>query len=381
MSRPRIAFLLLIAFVLPSSVALAQISAQPTTGLPSEMPTETNRPVSINGKVVLEDGTPAGEPVEVQRVCGNIVQGQAYSDSRGNFTILMDDKSNPAFQSASEGGGATQLGAQIGSHTSQTTRTQLWGCDIRAQLPGYTAGLVSLAGRDFSTPVNLNPIVLHRVGNAAGNSISATAALAPANARKEFDKARDDFSKKKFADADKHLAKAVEFYPNYASALDLRGREQRAQKLDAEAEKSFLAALKADEKYIPPYLHLAALNATRANWAEVLRLSNRAIELDPANYTEPYYYKTVAHLMLKQVPEAKQSVAKVLEMDNEHRFNRAELIMGNILRSEGDIAGASVHYRNYVKLEPKSPDAPNIQEYLASLDKKGAEPNSAPKSN
>src|SRR5437762_14032188 len=91
-----------------SIAAIAQISAQPTTNLPSQLPTETNRPVEISGHVVLDDGTPLTEPVEVQRVCGNIVRGEVYSDSHGNFTILLDDKSIPAFQSASEGGGRSE---------------------------------------------------------------------------------------------------------------------------------------------------------------------------------------------------------------------------------------------------------------------------------
>src|SRR6185369_9966304 len=126
--------------------AAAQISAQPTTNLPSSFPTEMNRPISISGQVVLEGGTPIAEPVEVQRICGNVVRGDAYSDSRGKFTILLDDKSTAAFQSASEGGGATEMGAQMGGRLSQTTRTQLWGCEIRAVLPGYLSGAISLAG-------------------------------------------------------------------------------------------------------------------------------------------------------------------------------------------------------------------------------------------
>src|SRR5205823_1265169 len=71
-----------------------------------------------------------------------------------------------------------------------------------------------------------------------------------------------------------------------------------------QAEASFLAAIAADEKYVPPYLHLAAIDATHAKWPEVIRLSDKAIELDATSYPDPYYFKTVAHVMLKQIPEA-----------------------------------------------------------------------------
>ena len=175
------------------------------------------------------------------------------------------------------------------------------------------------------------------------------------------------------------MAKAVELYPKYASAYDLRGREQRARRLDNEAEASFLAAIAADEKYVPPYLHLAAIDATHAKWPEVIRLSDKAIELDATSYPDPYYFKTVAHVMLKQIPEAKRSVGKVLDLDKEHRFPRAELIMGNILRSEGDIAGSAEHLRKYAHLDPSSAEAAAIRSYLDDLAKRNAETIATPK--
>lgn len=344
--------------------AMAQISAQPTTNLPSAYPTETNRPVTITGRIVLEDGTPLAEPVEVQRVCGNVVRGDVYSDSKGKFTVLLDDKSNQSFQSASEGGGVSTMGAQMGGRTSQTTRTQLWGCEVRAVLPGYVSSTISLEGMDFSVPVTLNPIVMRRTSNSAGNSISTVALKAPKDARGEFDKARDDFSNKKFESAEKHLTKAIEKYPSYASAYDLRGRALRAMQKNDEAEKDFTTAINADKDYIPPYLHLAALHATKGNWSEVVRLSNQAIALDARDYAEPYYFKCVAYLKLNNAKEAEQSLLKVLEIDKEHHFPRAELIMGNMLRAQHDEAGAKAHYENYVRYEPNGADAAKVQEYL-----------------
>jgi tetratricopeptide (TPR) repeat protein len=352
----------------------AQISAQPTTNRPSDLPTETRRPVSISGAVVLDDGSPLTEPVQVQRVCGNVVLGENDSDARGKFNIFIDDESSIGFQGASEGGGASTMGAQLGSRSSRTTRTQLWGCEIRALLPGYTAGSASLAGRDFSTPVTLANIVLHRIGGGAGPSISANDLQVPADARKEFEKGREDYFKKKYEDADKHLDKAVTIYPHYASALDLRGRAQRASRKNEEAEKSFLAAIEADEKFVAPYLHLAALCATSGKWPEVIAFSNKAIELDANTYTEPYYLKAVAQLMTKQVQQAKINISKVLEMDKEHRFPRAELMMGNILRSEGNDAAAAERLSNYLKIEPNSPDAAKIREYLASIQPEKSQP-------
>jgi tetratricopeptide (TPR) repeat protein len=348
-----------------SSSTFAQ-TAQPTTNLPSAFPTETRRPVSISGEVVLEDGSPLAEPVDLQRVCGNIVRGETTTDARGRFTIQMEENSTIGFQSASEGGGVTTMGAQMGNQSSQTTRTQLWGCEIRAVLPGYVSGSASLAGRDFSTPVSLGRIVLRRIGGNVGvsRSVSAIDLQAPDDARKEFEKAREDYFKKKYDDSNKHLDKAIKLYPKYASAHDLLGRTQRARRMDDLAESSFRAAIAADGKFVAPYLHLAALLATHGRWPEVIAASDKAIELDADGYAEPYYFKSVALLMAQRVPEAKISIGKVLEIDRDHRFPRAELMLGNILRSEGNAAAAE-HLRNYLKMEPNGPDAAKIQDYLA----------------
>jgi hypothetical protein len=128
MNRPKYSNVLILSLIpLLSIAAAAQISAQPTTNLPSGLPSETNRPVSISGRIVLEDGTALAEAVEVQRICGNVVKGDTFSDSQGKFIVFLDDRSTAAFQSASEGGGVTEMGAQMGGRSSQTTRTQLWG--------------------------------------------------------------------------------------------------------------------------------------------------------------------------------------------------------------------------------------------------------------
>jgi tetratricopeptide (TPR) repeat protein len=361
------------------TTALAQYSAQPSTNLPRQMPTELNRPVSINGQVVLEDGTPMPETVAILRVCGSLVHRETTTGVNGKFSVILSDtNTNGTLQGASEGGGTSEFGARVGGQISQTTRTQLWGCEIRASITGYLSTSVSLTGRDFSAPLNIGKIVLHNMNAAGGNSISLNSAKAPDNAKKELDKARTDFSKKNYSDAEKHLAKAVEMYPQYASAWELRGREQRLQKQDAEAEKSFLAAINGDEKYIPPYIQLTGLYAGRANWSEVLRLTSKVIELDPLNYPDAYFLNALGHYNLKQLPEAERSAQKAVEIDKEHRFPRAELLLGKILQVRGNDASAVAHLRTYIRLEPSSPEVPGIQEYFTKVEGQNAPPNMAP---
>jgi TolA-binding protein len=368
-----------------SGAALAQYSSQPSTNLPSSMPTETRRPASISGQVVLEDGTPAREPVEIIRVCGSMVRRETSSNEKGKYSIILDENStNKTLQGASEGGGTADFGARLGDRISTTTRTQLWGCEIRAALPGFTSSAVSLQGRDFSLPVTLPPIVLRRSTGVEGNSIGAISAInarAPEDARKEFEKGREEFLKKKYSDADKHLAKAIQLYPQYSMAMDLRGRTQRLLKQDPEAERSFLAAINVDEKFIPPYIQLAGLNASQARWDNVLLLTGKVIEFDPINYPDAYFLNAFAHFNRKEMAEAEASAKKAVEIDKQHHFPRAELLLGRILQAKGDNVAAAEHMRNYLKLEPTSSEAKSINEFLAKVEQENTNAKATPKAN
>ncbi len=371
-SKMCVGTLLAIVSVFFSIPAGAQFSAQPSTNLPSGMPTETRRPVNINGEVVLQDGTPLAEPVEIQRVCGNVVRRETSSDAKGKFSIVITEDSGIGYQEASEGGNAATMGAQIGGYTSQTTRTQLWGCEIRAVLPGYRSGSVSLAGRDFSLPVNIGKITLSPNTSSAGLSVSASDLKATSNARKEFEKGREAYFKKKYDDAEKHLNNAIKEFPGYVSALDLRGRVQRALKQDSLAEESFVAAVAADTKFMPAYLHLGALYSSQAKWHEAIEISNRAIAIDSENYAEPFYFDAMAYLMLNDLKQAQSYAERVIEMDKEHRFPRAELVLGNVFRARGNRVRAAEHLRNYLKYVPNGPEAANIRASAEELEKEGA---------
>jgi tetratricopeptide (TPR) repeat protein len=298
-----------------------------------------------------------------------MVRRETYTDAYGKFTISLDPNStNKTNQDASQGGGTGEFGASMGGWKSTTTRTVLWGCEIRASILDYTSSTVSLEGKDFSTPVDIGSIILRRNNSASqGNSISVTSMAAPDTARKEFDKGRSELSKKRLDKAEKHLLKATEIYPKYAAAWDLLGRTQRVQRQDDDAEKSFLAAIKADDKYVSPYLQLATLNAGRAKWPEVLSLTDKIVSLDGSGHPDAYFLNAIAHYNLKQMADAERSARKAVQTDKEHRFPRAELLLGNILRSKGEDADAADHLRTYVKLEPSSPEVPKIQIFLAKV--------------
>jgi len=137
--------------------------------------------------------------------------------------------------------------------------------------------MISLTGRHQMDNSEVGTLVLKKFGQVEGNSISVISLKAPDNAKKEYSKAREAMQKKKYDDVEKHAAKAVEIYPNYASAWQLRGEAQEQQQHNDEASKSFEAAINADDKYVSPYLHLAQIMGSKQDWKDVIRLTAKAI--------------------------------------------------------------------------------------------------------
>lgn len=338
---------------------------RPTIPNPSNNPNfEMTRPIFLRGRVVLDQGMRVTEPIAIQRVCNGAAHREGYTDSEGNFSIQVGDNSN--FQDASESG---VFGT--GRPTSVNPR-QLWNCELRAVLPGYSSSTISLAGRDFSDMGSVGNITLHRMGGVEGTSISITSLKAPDKAKHEYAKAIESYEKKKYPDAEKHLAKALEFYPQYATAWDLRGKEQQQQHQEDEAIKSYQAAIAADDKLVGPYIRLAALYSVKGNWAEVLRLTDRATALDPFSYPDAWLLKGAAQYNMKQFADAERSAAKALDLDKEHRFPRAELLMASLLQIKQNYPGAAEHFRNFLKLDPKAPEAAQINSFLAKYDQQTA---------
>ncbi|MCX6634869.1 MAG: hypothetical protein NT090_07275, partial [Acidobacteria bacterium] len=154
---------------------------------------EMRRPIFLSGKVVLDDGTPPPDSVVIERVCNGIARPEAYTDSKGRFSFQLGQNMNvmpdaSVGSSADSGvfGGSSRTQAGGGSGLSER---DLMGCELRANLPGFRSEVVNLAGRRVMDNPDVGTIILKRLANVEGMTISATTALAPKDARKSFDKA------------------------------------------------------------------------------------------------------------------------------------------------------------------------------------------------
>jgi hypothetical protein len=342
---------------------------------------DMERPVYLSGKVVLDDGTPPTDSVTMQLLCGGSPRNVGYTNTKGQFNVdLTDRNNNSRFTDASQAGGAwdgSGIGNTQNSNTSTGSLTQsrigskanFLGCELLAVLPGFRSDHVDLYNRRSMDNPEIGTLVLHRLANVQGFTISATTAMAPKDAKKAFDKGRNAQKKEKWDEAETEFQKAVDEYPKFASAwYELGVSQQKRNNLDA-ARKSYARSLEADSKFINPYGQLALLAVRDQKWGEVADTTARLLQLNPVDFPIDWYYNAVANFNLQKLDLAEKSAREGLSSDPAHRVPKLNHLLGVILAQKLDYAGAMDNLRAYLLLAPAATDIDLVKKQLAEVEK------------
>lgn len=336
---------------------------------------EMVRPMYLQGRVMMDDGTAPPEPVMLMLVCGGQPRPQGYSDSKGRFSVTLG-QNQQIFADASIGnindaGGIAMPGANRtgGAGRAGMSERQLMSCEFRADLAGYRSDIVNLAGRRLLDNPEIGTIVLHRLANVQGFTYSLTSANAPKDARKAYEKGQDLFKKKKFAEAEVQLQKAVDTYPKFAAAWYELGRSFEAQKKSDEARKAFEQAVGADSKFLGPHLSLLQMAVAQRDWGLIAERSDSVLKLNPFNYPQVWFFNSVANYNLKKLDVAEKSAREALKLDAEHRNPRIMNLLGVILSDKGDYPGALEQMKGYLSFAPNAPDIEAVKKQVAELER------------
>lgn len=243
------------------------------------------------------------------------------------------------------------------------------GCEIRAALAGFRSDVVSLATRREMDNPDVGTIVLHRMANVEGLTISATSAMAPKDARKAFEKGVERERKDKLDDAEKNFEKAVESYPKYAAAWNELGRIHEQRNETEDAKKAYQQALASDAKFVNPYEGMYRLAARESKWQEVADTSNRVIHLNPYDFPGAYFYNAVANLNLHNLDAAEKSAREAVKLDTRHQNPKTEHVLGIILAQKQDYSGAAEHLQAFLKLVPSGQESDQVKQQLAEVQK------------
>jgi len=356
---------------MPGTTRLPTDPTQQSTQFP-----DLERPIFLSGKVLLDDGTPAPTNIVILRVCGGATRPLAYTDSKGNFGVDLSHNTNvmpdASVSSADQfepwnSSGPSNRSNTLGSNRGPDQR--LSGCELRASLPGYRSDSIELTGRRFMDNPDIGTIVLHRLSNVEGSTISAISLRAPKDARKAYEKGLGASGKKKWGEAQAHFEQAVALYPQYADAWYELGMTFQEQNNTDQARKAFGKALEADSKFLKPYRQMTALAVREKKWEEVDQITGRLLRLDPVDFPDAYFFSSVARINLGSMDGAEQSAREGMRLDSNHRIPRLEHLLGLILADKRDYAGAAQMIRSYLQREPNASNVDEVRKQLDEIDR------------
>ncbi len=365
-----------------SLVAFAQ-GGRPTGGqgapasTPTRAPSMSSAPPSLNppdttmgqrafisGKVVLDDGTPLTESANIQTMCRGRRQTVAHTDLHGGFSFELGDQTTIA----AAGIGEADVDSIANPAGSSPSRREWRECELLADLPGFISQPIDLASRltNFES-TDIGRLVLHRMGQVEGLTISATSAMAPKDAQKAYQKGREKANKEKWDEAQELLNKAVEIYPKYATAWFDLGRVQMRTNQAVPARHSFEQAIVADPKYVNPYRGLAELDARQQQWPELVTVTVQLLALNPVNFPDAWLLNSLGNFYLHNLPEAEKSARQGLKVDDQHQVPKLEYLLGMILAQQHEYPEASLHIRNYLKQATQPTEVADAQKQLDEI--------------
>jgi tetratricopeptide (TPR) repeat protein len=324
---------------------------------PPSVPVTGSGSLFISGKVIVDDGTLLTDRAAIQSLCNGRTHVETYTDSKGYFSFEI--KSQNQNQNSVTGDDASdssqsvfaQAASQGAKANPDPVGNYLRNCQLQAALPGFTSGAVELAAKlsDIGS-TDVGTVVLHRMAQVEGFTLSVTTAQAPAKAKKEYDKGRDSQKKKKWDAAQESFQKAVEEYPKYAIAWYELGRVQTQKDDSAAARQSFHQAISADSTFVSPYHELTSLAAREQKWQEVVDTSAQLLKLNAFSFPEDWLLNAAGNYNLRNFDAVEKSALRGLEFDKQHQLPKLEYLLGLTLAQKHDYSGGLEHLRNYLRL-------------------------------
>jgi tetratricopeptide (TPR) repeat protein len=336
------------------------------------------RPIFISGKVALSDGTAPPDLVKIERVCNGTARVEARTDRKGRFSFELGRSLE--FQDASTngqdgfgGGGFGGSPGLVRGSNSSLRDNNLFGCELRASLPGYRSDSVSLANIHYMDNPDLGTIILHPIAKVDGLTVSATTALAPKDARKAYEKGLEAIAKKNPDEAQKNFEKAVALYPRYAAAWFALGQINEQREHAEEARKAYDQSMAADPKFVPPYERLSFMALKESKWQDLADTTDRMLQLNPYDYPSAYYLSSVANLQLQHLDVAEKNAREAIRLDPLKKNARAHYVLGLILAQKHEFTTSAASLHTFLDADPSAPDADFVRKQLEQVEAAAAE--------
>jgi tetratricopeptide (TPR) repeat protein len=199
-------------------------------------------------------------------------------------------------------------------------------------------------------------------------TVSATRLAVPGKATSEYQKGCGAFKSKKLPNAEEHLRKAIEVYPEYPAAWVVLGQVLQSEQKSDDAKQACAKAEAFDPGYVAAYLCLAEFAALDGDWTSLAKLSDQALAIDPIGNPYALYYAADAGLHFNQLTQAEMHAQAAVKLDEWHHLPELHILLAQIYQAAGNVAGEAVQLREYLKLAGNSTDAAKARGLLAKLE-------------
>ena len=308
--------------VLFVSTCLSQVF-NPNITNPSSTSFKGSQVTSISGVVVGSDGAPIPDArIELRNEnTGNTI-ASGYTNANGVFEFA-NLPSTPYEVVATAG--LTESHERVGPE-----------------------GLIGLRMRLNTT----NQMAAHADGTA---TVSVAEYKVPQKARDAFHKAEVALSKNKIEETSKYLAKALEIYPNYASALTLRG-VLSLDHADANAAlNDFDKAIHCDPSLALAYTAMTAALNQLNKFDDALRSADRAITLAPRSW-QSYFEMAKAYVGKADYQHALQQLTRAQSL-SPTEYAPIHLVRAHVMLALKQYGNAMNELQAFLTLAPQDPNS------------------------
>ncbi len=197
-------------------------------------------------------------------------------------------------------------------------------------------------------------------------SVSRQELAIPAAAREELAKSDEAQLRGDGEEALKHLERAVEIHPSYATALNNLGTYYHRRGKYDQSLPCFKKVTELDPSFYGGWANLSSSLIATGNYNEALQAGERAYKIRPRD-TMILANLALCHYYMHQWTDAEEFFKKIIALDPASGVE-PHLYLFHIAMIKKDKEEAAEYIKSFLAIHPNAPQAAHLSKALADLD-------------
>ena len=298
---------------------------------------------------------PRAQMMGLSRYSNSVTGSVRGADNRplGNVHVELRDSNGSVIGAVSTGNGGDFEFRQIAQGTYHVIATAgVDQAEERVEVNSWTTTVNLRMSTSGSKPPN----------DTGRSTVSVAQYRVPERAREELRKAREASVKGKAPEAQTHVDKALEIYPQYADALTMRAILKLAARNAEGAVQDLEQAIQYDGSYAMAYLVLGSAFNSEAKFDDAIRALQRGETLSPDAW-QAYFEMGKAYLGKTDYPAALHQLDRAQSLAPPD-YPLIRLIRAHVLMQMDRYAEAVTDLQTYLDKNPEGADAELAQKML-----------------